>query len=50
MTIQSNKLPLDLMDELAERENFRPDVYRPYRSLHKWWARRSGTTFSCGPN
>lgn len=45
MTIQSNKLPLDLMDDLAESENYRPDVYRPYRSLHKWWARRAGTTF-----
>ncbi len=45
MTINSNKLPLDLMDELAERENYRPDVYRPIYSLHKWWARRPGTTF-----
>lgn len=45
MTISSDKLPLDLMDELAESENYRPDVYRPYRSLHKWWARRAGTTF-----
>lgn len=47
MTINSDKLPLDLMDELAESETFRRDVYRPIYSLHKWWARRPGSTFRC---
>ncbi len=40
-----DKLPLTLMDELAEKETYRRDVYRPVYSLHKWWARRPGSTF-----
>jgi adenine-specific DNA methylase len=35
------------MDELAEKETYRRDVYRPVYSLHKWWARRPGSTFRC---
>ena len=35
------------MDELAEKETYRRDVYRPIYSLHKWWARRPGSTFRC---
>ena len=42
-----DKLPLSLMDELAEKETYRRDVYRPIYSLHKWWARRPGSTFRC---
>jgi adenine-specific DNA methylase len=42
-----DKLPLNLMDELAEKESYRRDVYRPIYSLHKWWARRAGSTFRC---
>ncbi|MCD2200164.1 hypothetical protein LPA44_09655 [Halobacterium sp. KA-4] len=41
------KLPLNLMDELAEKETYRRDIYRPIYSLHKWWARRPGSTFRC---
>ncbi len=40
-----DKLPLKHMDDLAEREKYRVDVYRPIYSLHKWWARRPGSTF-----
>jgi len=40
-----DKLPLEHMDEFAERESFRRDVYRPPYSMHKWWARRNGSTF-----
>lgn len=40
-----DKLPLNLMDKLAEKETYRRDVYRPIYSLHKWWARRPGSTF-----
>ncbi|MDS0297541.1 hypothetical protein NDI76_02140 [Halogeometricum sp. S1BR25-6] len=39
------KLPLNLMDNLAEKETYRRDVYRPIYSIHKWWARRPGCTF-----
>lgn len=42
-----DKLPLNLMDELAEKETYRRDVYRPIYSIHKWWARRPGSTFRC---
>ncbi len=35
------------MDEMAEKETYRRDVYRPIYSLHKWWARRAGSTFRC---
>jgi len=42
-----DKLPLNLMDKLAEKETYRRDVYRPIYSLHKWWARRPGSTFRC---
>jgi adenine-specific DNA methylase len=40
-----DKLPLKHMDEFAERESFRRDVYRPPYSMHKWWARRNGSSF-----
>ncbi len=40
-----DKLPLEHMDDLAEREKYRVDVYRPIYSMHKWWARRPGSTF-----
>ncbi|WP_079978768.1 DUF1156 domain-containing protein [Halanaeroarchaeum sulfurireducens] len=40
-----DKLPLELMDELAERESFSRRHYRPVYSMHKWWARRPGSTF-----
>jgi len=47
MTETWDKLPLNLMDALAEKEAYRRDVYRPIYSLHKWWARRPGSTFRC---
>ena len=47
MTKTWDKLPLNLMDELAEKETYRRDVYRPVYSIHKWWARRPGSTFRC---
>ena len=45
MTETWDKLPLNLMDKLAEKESYRRDVYRPMYSMHKWWARRPGCTF-----
>jgi putative DNA methylase len=32
-------------NELARKESFNKHLYRPNTYLHKWWARRSGTTF-----
>jgi len=45
MTDTWDKLPLNLMDEFAERETYNRYHYRPVYSLHKWWARRPGSTF-----
>jgi len=32
-------------NELARAESYNKHLYRPNTYLHKWWARRSGTTF-----
>lgn len=32
-------------NRLAAQENYNKHLYRPNTYLHKWWARRSGTTF-----
>jgi putative DNA methylase len=37
--------PIEAADELAARESFNKHLYRPNTYLHKWWARRCGTTF-----
>ncbi|MBM4431084.1 MAG: hypothetical protein FJ026_12165, partial [Chloroflexi bacterium] len=37
--------PESYADELARLEAFNKHLYRPNTYLHKWWARRSGTTF-----
>lgn len=35
----------DRAEELARRESYNRHLYRPNAYLHKWWARRCGTTF-----
>lgn len=37
--------PEDESNRLAHRESFNKHLFRPNTYLHKWWARRSGTTF-----
>lgn len=37
--------PVDEADQLATEESYNKHLYRPNTYLHKWWARRSGTTF-----
>jgi hypothetical protein len=37
--------PEDQANDLARLESFNKHLYRPNTYLHKWWARRSGTTF-----
>ncbi|MBI3944071.1 MAG: DUF1156 domain-containing protein, partial [Chloroflexi bacterium] len=37
--------PVEEANRLAERETFNKHLFRPNTYLHKWWARRSGTTF-----
>ncbi len=40
-----SSFPEQQADELAQLESFNKHLYRPNTYLHKWWARRSGTTF-----
>ncbi len=35
----------ELANQLAEIESYNKHLYRPNTYLHKWWARRCGTTF-----
>ena len=37
--------PEDAANQLAKLESYNKHLYRPNTYLHKWWARRSGTTF-----
>ena len=37
--------PEDAANRLAALETYNKHLYRPNTYLHKWWARRSGTTF-----
>lgn len=37
--------PEAFVDELSRREVFNKHLFRPNTYLHKWWARRCGTTF-----
>ncbi len=51
MNKQSTRWPIDddfdeeFAGELARLESFNKHIYRPNTYLHKWWARRCGTTF-----
>ena len=40
-----HSFPIEQADSLAIQESFNKHLYRPNTYLHKWWARRSGTTF-----
>ena len=48
---QESEIPIDkyfpeeAANELATLESYNKHLYRPNTYLHKWWARRSGTTF-----
>jgi putative DNA methylase len=40
-----HRFPVEEANELASAEAYNKHLYRPNTYLHKWWARRSGTTF-----
>ncbi len=40
-----NAFDVQLADQLAKQESYNKHLYRPNTYLHKWWARRCGTTF-----
>lgn len=43
--IDYEAFPEEAANALARLESFNKHLYRPNTYLHKWWARRSGTTF-----
>jgi putative DNA methylase len=40
-----HSFPEKFVDELSRREVFNKHLFRPNTYLHKWWARRCGSTF-----
>ena len=44
-TPMDESFPEKAANQLARLESFNKHLYRPNTYLHKWWARRSGTTF-----
>ena len=45
MTGMKPKFPASAVSLLSKMENAKRQYYRPVYSIHKWWARRSGTVF-----
>jgi len=43
--IETNNFPFEFLSQLAERESYRKDIFRPVYYLHKWWAKRLGSVF-----
>lgn len=39
------KFPIGILSQLAERESWRKEIYRPVYYIHKWWAKRLGSIF-----
>ena len=37
--------PIRTISQLAKRESWRKEIYRPIYYVHKWWARRLGSVF-----
>lgn len=40
-----NYFPEEEANKLSGLESYNKHLFRPNTYLHKWWARRSGTTF-----
>lgn len=38
-------LPIEEVNEIAEREAHAKEKYRPIYFIHKWWAKRLGSVF-----
>lgn len=43
--IESDAFPLEFLSTVARRESWRKEIYRPVYHVHKWWAKRLGSTF-----
>jgi len=37
--------PVEEISQLAERESYRKEIFRPIYHIHKWWANRLGSVF-----
>ncbi len=44
-SVDERPFPEETANALARLESYNKHLYRPNTYLHKWWARRSGTTF-----
>ncbi|MHC4485961.1 MAG: DNA methyltransferase [Planctomycetota bacterium] len=40
-----NNLPIGNLSQIAQKESWRKEVYRPIYYIHKWWAKRLGSVF-----
>ncbi len=43
--IETDDFPFDFLSQIAERESWRKEIYRPIYHVHKWWATRLGSVF-----
>ncbi|MCI0471807.1 MAG: hypothetical protein L0Y73_09125 [Candidatus Aminicenantes bacterium] len=43
--IESDAFPIEFLSQIAERESWRKEIYRPVYHIHKWWAKRLGSIF-----
>lgn len=43
--IERDTFPFEFLSQLAERESWRKEIYRPIYHVHKWWAKRLGSIF-----
>ena len=43
--IEDDEFPFEALSDIAERESWRKEIYRPTTYISKWWARRLGTVF-----
>ena len=43
--IENDDFPFERLSQIAERESWRKEIYRPIYHVHKWWAQRLGSVF-----
>ncbi|WP_409294039.1 DNA methyltransferase [Peribacillus sp. SCS-26] len=45
ITALESNFPIVELSEVAEKESWRKEIYRPIYHIHKWWATRLGSVF-----
>jgi len=43
--IECDEFDFEFLSEIAQRESWRKELYRPIYHVHKWWAKRLGSVF-----